>query len=123
MDYEWDLATWVALTHWIIPWLDGNLTNRGKRRIRKMLKAHPALAAVIAPRPARERAKNVIQAPARPPPFSAVAAAPGPGAVKTPDPRGRENECASTPTGPEPSNETPRTAKYLASVRVNRGSG
>lgn len=61
-DAEWDLATWVALIHWVVPWIDGDLTGRGKRRVRKQLKAYPGLAAVIAPRPERERAKDVMQA-------------------------------------------------------------
>lgn len=62
-DGEWDLATWVALIHWVVPWIEGNLSGREKRRIRKMLKAHPALAAAISPRPARARAKDVTQEP------------------------------------------------------------
>jgi len=83
-DREWDLATWEALIRGIVPWIDGGLTGRGKRCIRKMLKAHPALAAVIGPRPARDRAKGIMQATSRPRERSVVSAAATSGVIKAP---------------------------------------
>lgn len=117
-DGEWDLATWAALIRWVAPWVDGNLTGREKRRIRKMLKAHPALAAAISARPARERAKDVTQEPPQP---STVSAASASGDVKSPKAQGRqEYEHASNPTGLEPPPQGAGAAEHVAARLVNR---
>lgn len=122
-DREWDLATWGALIRWVAPWVDGSLTGRGKRRIRKMLKAHPTLAAAIGPRPARERAKDVTQTVARSSQWPTVSAAPASGDLKVPNSHQREsNECASIPTGLEPPPHGADTAEPVTALLVNRDS-
>lgn len=94
-DDEWDLATWSTLTQWVLPWVQGRLTGREKRRVRKMLKARPDLADVIRPRPERERAKDVLQAAAQPAQSTVVSAATSPGAIRAFGPQRRENDkCA-----------------------------
>ena len=124
-DNEWDLATWRALLRWVAPWLDGNLTGCAKRHIRKMLKAHPELAAAIGPRSARERAKDVTQTVARSSQRPTVSAAPASGDVKAPSARRNENsECASIPAGlePPPKGAGTATAEPVTAQLVNRDS-
>lgn len=119
-DKEWDLATWVALSRWVIPWIEGNLSGREKRRIRKMLKALPALAAAISPRPIKQRAKDVTQ---EPPQSSAISAAPASGDFKAPNARRRENnECASIPTWLEPRPHGVGNAEPASARPVTRDS-
>lgn len=120
-DEEWDLATWSALAQWIVPWIEGHLTEREKRRIRKMLKAHPTLAALIGPRPTRERAKDVVQALPQPSKYSVASTAPVPRPSKAPDAhRSGNDEYTSTPPGPEPPYQAIGTAEQLTAARLNR---
>lgn len=64
-DSEWSIDAWQAIVQWVVPWLEGRLVGRGKRRATRALKPYPELAELVRPRSPRTRASYVVQADAR----------------------------------------------------------